>query len=480
MTVVSILGLAGETTVYYDTQPQLPLIAGSYRNATQALIHSLPQASFIFLGTDKSIEEQKKLLADDFGRLDQASFRPFDEHDPLSMFAVLLEVIRSDDEVLIDVTHGFRDISMIAMVASSIAHFGLSTRAKIIYARVVTPRSHFCFESLDHFLDISHVASTLGSFVGTLTIPHHAPDHPLIHAAESFCQALHANHLKELWDHALPRLYTAWKEANEGDLRWLDELLAKVHTLLLRFGAIAKAPPHQQYLLLGKLMEERGYILIASTYLYEALPLYLYHAFAKKGYVTTSYDFSTQKALKAFVRSGDTNPCLEIQGDAMIFYCANKERFDRIYHLIEQAKNIRNRLAHLDTTYHHENLRADVVDLANAIQHCFELDPLGHFDPPFGHLPAVQRSRRYFERLLEELLSHCYGIAARHTRALLDACANDDWSHFDARHDFEMVKNTAKMLWLDPALSPSLCALQRGDEEYDYTKGVSLVTQKMA
>lgn len=362
--IIAILGKAGKdregnlvkSTYSKDSDLKINELAnGEFINSTHCLIESFGEsATYTFLGTSDSIEFQQNI----FANLPQCK-AIFETNKPIvlgdneleSVFHQILESIKSTHEnnIILDITHGYRHQPIIASFASTLGQINTQKSITLLFAKELKPREEYQYISLEKYSQISLIALSLQTFVQTLSVPNivDKKEYPFIDTLTRFSNALHANAFAQIFGQLNNTKNELQKIKNSVRFGGLEKILDEVERILNTFETIKNIKEqYKQYYEISRFMNEKGYYLIAITYIKEAIPLYVSDKlkdFTKRN--VRPYDKS--KAIEEMIKG---NPL-----DRSVFddveYLDKKlkeQNFDGLKKMIENISKIRNDLAHIN------------------------------------------------------------------------------------------------------------------------------------
>ncbi|MCV3405149.1 CRISPR-associated protein [Campylobacter lari] len=356
MHIINFLGLSGELKVNYGRLEELNLneTNNKYFNTTQLLLeHFHSKATFSFIGTKESIQKQHELLKEYNYSINILEYsKKINEHEPSLIFNTILEIIKEhqNDYIILDITHGFRTLPLIASFGSIFGKINYTNKIKIIFAQENIKGKQYDFISLDRYLDISVLAVSLDTFSKTLNlIKNHYTD-DLILALESFSHSLHANAFKKLFKE---NLIEAKKQINIAKANEfyqpLNNILCEIENILNYFESIKDKKEYEKYFYIAKIMFEKNYYLASTTYIFEGLSKYILEHFKELKILRKNQEnsYDNSQAINNFILNNNANNKIFIYCKAKFYKNKYKAEFDTIYKLLTDIKNLRNNLAHI-------------------------------------------------------------------------------------------------------------------------------------
>lgn len=159
--IIAILGKAGDRDklASYSKDSDLKLSelkSGDFHNSTHCLIDSFGgNATYTFLGTSESINHYKDIFANH-----QQCKAIFDKYPAIEssdiedIFHHILESIKSapSDNIILDITHGFRHQPIIASFASTLGQINTKKSITLLFAKEIERNKKYQYISLEKIL----------------------------------------------------------------------------------------------------------------------------------------------------------------------------------------------------------------------------------------------------------------------------------------------------------------------------------------
>jgi len=387
--VISILGMSGmdrekinKTTAYYNCE-QLDKKSGEYYNATDMLLKNYHDR-FYFLGTYEAIEFQKKLL--NYPE-DTIIFLEIKDNSLDEIFEKVYELIskaKMSEEILLDITHGFRHQSISAIFSATLHRFLHESNLKIIFAKQVIEFKEYEYISLNEYIDITQLALLLTGFIRTLNFVESGTiDGFATIAFSNFSKALLSNDFYTLHNAYKNLLITLQRAKTDKKFDHLKELFEQIEETLAVFENFDKEPIYKQYCIVANLMFEKNYILLSLTYLFEAIRWYCSYTFHENGIISKhtwkTFDqyrlnqdvisFISQKSIKKYRQNFYDKNFLTL-------YENNKTLFEPIATEYEALKGLRNHLTHVNPKQHTVDIKSSLKQHLNKITALIDEDCL--------------------------------------------------------------------------------------------------------
>jgi len=267
-----------EVNKYYNT---LPLLIKTY-STTYEIIPIYTELAGNF---NKEVLQNAKLSCE-FN--DEISLIK-DELDYLSIFTKIDVLVNSYDEVIIDLTHGFRHLPILAIIDIVIQNFNNSSKiSHILFAKEIikhTPIKQGEYEIVDlkEYLDIANISYVLSSFQDNYTVSKNIRTSDkdfqvLISILSKFSEHILANSLITLLnkkDSLVEQISGAINIALEHPKsKPLTQNLLNTQKHLEIFIKLKNLGRYEQLFELAKIMYSKGYYLNSITLLNEAISWY--------------------------------------------------------------------------------------------------------------------------------------------------------------------------------------------------------------
>lgn len=346
---------------------------GEFLNSTHCLLESFENASCTLIATRDAFEFQCELFDKHCSKIAAILRRVapvlLDEKSEFEdIFHQILQAIKNapqNELVILDITHGFRYQPIIASFASILGSISAEKSVQIIFAKPLdTTNKRFCYVSLQRYTQISLIALALSTFLQTLSLPNLAlldNNEPFLRSLWQFSRAIHANTPNlELLNQSLNELKLAQKSPNFDGL---ESILDEIETILREFESILQSDEdYEKFYKFAQLMFQKGFYLIAATYISEALGLFMLFKFENAGFINSKnaklYDKIT--AVKNFISYiCDKNGFVKLKSETKALFAdidlakehtkAQIKDFEYLEDTRKQIAGFRNHLVHLST-----------------------------------------------------------------------------------------------------------------------------------
>lgn len=429
MHVISFLGKSGRepktkkpVKSSYANTTSLSLKKGEFYNSLEAVLSSFPDATHYFLATKDAYGFQENLLKEidspHLLKFSQSQWLVLGDEDldaPMREVLNLLEKLKNDkDEIVLDVTHGFRHQPILGSFATLLGQVAYKKKVHLLFAKGAV--ENYTYILLDSYLDLGMLSWVLSSFSQTLTVPKLTIKTPLVDALSLFCEQLHANVLSSLLEEALPQAVEALNMArNNPAYTSLEALFGDVEKLLERFEHVKKSHKsnYSRYGVIAKIMHDKSYLLIAFTYLHESARWYLEAVFKANDLLLDNeinhYDLTT--AIYNFIRNKVFDKKL-FKDKARQYVGHYRKNITKIVALMEEIRKVRNEIAHINNSYKFETIDGKFNKLHDQLHIlCVDEDILDAEGVHAAHWPlACVSSKEEIVRRVRAYLSKTHGV----------------------------------------------------------------------
>lgn len=204
-----------------------------------------------------------------------------DEKDIDNIFKIYNNIFEKYDEVIVDVTHGFRHLPLLMIVELIIQNFKSVDKIKHIYfAKEIEKHEKHkkgLYEIIDlkHYVDLANISFILTSFSRNFTVANHITSKKysnLTTALNNFSNDIMALSLNNLFQNSSKDLI---KELNKITDISIAKQAAELSKYIKQVTSYEGKKKYQTYLDLSKELFERNYMLISLSLLYESIRFYI-------------------------------------------------------------------------------------------------------------------------------------------------------------------------------------------------------------
>lgn len=368
--IIAILGLAGKNrdgsltkSTYSKDSDISELKNGEFINSTHCLMESFGEsATYTLMGTSDSIAFQQNIFANlpqCKAIFDKNSPKVLSDNEIQSVFREILSSIKEakEDNIILDITHGFRHQPIIASFASTLGQINTKKSITLLFAKEIEQGKTYQYISLEKYSQISLIALSLQTFVQTLSVPNMGLEEPFIIALSEFSKSLHANDFNHIFANLDKTSDELQKAKNNAEFGGLKNILDEVEKILSDFVDIKNTQKdYQKHYKIAKIMHEKGYYLIVATYIYEAIALYIIddlsgqNLICKRGFSEYELTNAVRFYVWTDIKPNDTKNGKNVFADfteIQTYRKNNQTKFESWKNLIGQIKTFRNDLAHI-------------------------------------------------------------------------------------------------------------------------------------
>ena len=396
-TIISILGTSGAFFNHTDCTPQrhedgsikyqsalykaevLGKADATCKNATEFLLEHY-EGRFFFIGTQCSIDFQKTILSEALEGKD-VSYIAIGDNSLNDIFESVLTLLKEHDNIVLDITHGFRHQPIMAIFASTLSQFLHREELEIIFAKEVETFKIYEYIYLDTYVDVTQISLLLTGFIRTLNfIPVQSMKLLDNKVFENFSKSLLSNDLRGVeknYAKLAKELQTL--KGNEA-LSHIVGLLEKVETELEPLSTFANIEKHTKYLTLSTMTAEKNYLIVALAYLFESLRTYCDSQFEEVCKdIWYKDDFSRkQDIMDAITHAHYALKSNNIYQKHKNFYTHNKGVLDRVGKIYLEIRKLRNTLAHINEHKEFSDIKQMVMGYSFKVESIYRDDVFKH------------------------------------------------------------------------------------------------------
>ena len=208
-----------------------------------------------------------------------------DEKKFKEIFALFNQAIDEYDEIIIDLTHGFRHLPLLMLVDLLIQNFKNSDKVKqILFAMEIEKhlpnlkdkeqRGLYEFIDLKEYLDLSNIAFILSTFDENYTVANHIQTqkyNSLIEALNDVSNDIMALSLNNLFNKSTKTLINELEKIKEPSIK--NQALELKKSISKTFKYADKR--YLTYFYLSKTLYDKKYMLLSLSLLFESIRLYI-------------------------------------------------------------------------------------------------------------------------------------------------------------------------------------------------------------
>ena len=298
-----------------------------------------------------------------------------DDKDFKNIFKIINETIASYEEVIVDVSHGFRHLPILMIVDLIIQNFQDTQKIKkILFAKEIQAFKEYEIIDLKEYLELANISFVLTTFEKNYTVASHIKS------------VKYSKLLKELNDFSndlmalnIGNLLKTSKELIE-ELDKIDDISIKTQaeTLKLVIQQLTDFKNKKRYLVyyqLSKNLFEKEYMLLSLALLYESIRMYI-KSYIKNKYIDLVEDIELQlnydlykigsffknlswRNYSQFQNQNKTNLNI-IESDYIKLANSYPKHLNQLYSDIDKK---RNNLAHANSNGKFEDIKKSIKEL---------------------------------------------------------------------------------------------------------------------
>ncbi|WP_086255609.1 TM1812 family CRISPR-associated protein [Campylobacter vicugnae] len=399
--IITILGLSNSTNARYicnDTEilNLLPNLKENNSINTFTLLNLCKGYDIIPLYTKDSKIANLKALSKANINCDNAfdKARQIDDvGDFAEIFNIINEIIKDYNEVIVDVSHGFRHLPMLVLTQLIITNLQNSRKiCAILFAKELEQGKSYEIINLKEYLDLANISYLLSTFDDNYTVANHIPIgtkyKELFSALKGFSDNIMALNIKELFSSFASRLIAELDSnllTNPAIYDYANELKEKISNLQKIYNA---KPAYEFYYHLADDLISKNYILLGLILLYEGVQEYIYttiklknpnlisqieHYYKEKyqrddSYLIKSFCMNLSKS-KGYDRLKKREKSINLSHSEYESLCAsysNIMQIDKINKLYKRLDKLRNNLAHANSGDSIANAKSNIKNHQNS------------------------------------------------------------------------------------------------------------------
>jgi len=259
---------------YFNT---LPLLIEKYSNEYE-IIPICTTDSKIF--NKKVFDTLYSTLKSKFSYKEQYSIQ--DEKDFKEVFKLFNNILEEFDEIIIDVTHGFRHLPLLMLIDLMIINFKDTAKIeKILFAKEEikhNPKQQGLYEIIDlkEYLELANISFILTTFNKNYTVANHIESkkyNDLIIALNDFSNDIMAINLNNLFKQSSIKLIAELDNLDDISIKSMAEKLRD--DIEQNFTLKDGPKKYEIYLKLSEDLCEKNYMLLSLSLLYESSRMYI-------------------------------------------------------------------------------------------------------------------------------------------------------------------------------------------------------------
>ncbi|MDR2080644.1 MAG: TM1812 family CRISPR-associated protein [Campylobacteraceae bacterium] len=378
MKIVTVVGMLNKEKANYGYDDQLKekfgelKKSGYYTNMLPLLIDNFDY-EIVPIFTEKAKNVQISVLKNEFGtdysHIFDGKYLIDDEKNYYDILSLINEAITEDNEYIIDLTHGFRHIPILATIALITHNISNSSNIKhILFAKEIKHEKEYEIIDLKEYLELANMSYMLASFADNYTVSKigkftNESFQALSNSLSNLSNKILSNSIKDINESLKMTIDNINVIKNDRKISALRHNLAKVEEHIKELQEISKCEylKSRQSYEFSELLGKKGYLLNAITLLFEAIGYYCLEKFKlidksvkehielyskeQKGqkitYELTNNSRKFVKKLKGIYLVKNENV-----KKIIIDFLNSKENIEQFREFIIKAEDLRNDLAH--------------------------------------------------------------------------------------------------------------------------------------
>lgn len=412
MKVVTILGLVkeGEKPPIYRYGDRLKdsysLKRERYVNMLPLLIDNFGVQDVVPIFTLPAKDVQTKVLEKDLQNKHNEIFKDKnfidDENDFYSILRIINDVTSGNEEYIIDLTHGFRHIPILATISLISQSLNNTDKIKhIFFAKEIVAREEYEIIDLKEYLELANMSYVLESFNYNYTVAlvskfKNKNFRDLTSQLSTISNHILSNSLKALNNDVGKILNNIDFILKNEQIETFKSSLEDIRLHIMELQQIGKEKDSIKFYRMSRILNSKGYLLNAITLLFEAIGHYCAESFEcfgvdikvhinnfKKNKKFNTYDL-THKS-RTFVKRMELKDRAYLTKHGGMIYDSIKKKLESIKTLgafrdfIQDAEKLRNNLAHGNSSERVEDSKLELSKLLDKYNSfCIQQNMLGN------------------------------------------------------------------------------------------------------
>lgn len=351
MKIITVTGIGYKTPnrAYYTYDKNLAksftLKKHNYTNMLPLLIDNFHE-NIIPIFTQSAKESQMAVLQDEFQKDFEDIFKDEylirDEKDFYSILSLINTLISEDDKYIIDLTHGFRHIPILATI-SIITHTlnDTSNIEHILFAKEIEAKKSYEIIDLKEYLELANMSYMLETFADNYTISSKTvfideDFQELSDELRILSNRILSNSLQQIFasDTLERTINNIDKISQNKKIATFKNSLTKIKSHLEKICELKNINRRSIRLFeFSKLLNERGYLLNAVTLLFEATGFYCLESFKNinnniKSHIEFCESRQDQKRFSLYEQTSQTRTFVKVFDNFQRPYLYNPETID--------------------------------------------------------------------------------------------------------------------------------------------------------
>ena len=412
MKVVTILGLVkeGEKIPIYRYGDKLKdtylLKRERYINMLPLLIDNFGVQDVVPIFTLSAKDVQTKVLEKELQNKHNEIFKDKnfidDENDFYSILRIINDVTSGNEEYIIDLTHGFRHIPILATISLISQSLNNTNKIKhIFFAKEKVAREEYEIIDLKEYLELANMSYVLESFNYNYTVAlvskfKNKNFRDLASQLSTISNHILSNSLKALNNDVGKILNNIDFILKNEQIETFKSSLEDIRLHIMELQQIGKEKDSIKFYRMSRILNSKGYLLNAITLLFEAIGHYCAESFEcfgvdikvhinnfKKNKKFNTYDLTHES--RTFVKRMELKDRAYLTKHGDMIYDSIKKKLESIKTLgafrdfIQDAEKLRNNLAHGNSSERVEDSKLELSKLLDKYNSfCIQQNILGN------------------------------------------------------------------------------------------------------
>ena len=343
-----------------------------YVNMLPLLIDNFDAKNIVPIFTEKARKIQSEVLKDELGNSYDEIFNNENLIEGEKNFYDILRIINNatsgDKEYIIDLTHGFRHIPILATISLISQSLNNTDKIKhIFFAKEMKPREEYEIIDLKEYLELANISYILESFNRNYTVAlaskfKNKNFHDLANQLSTISNHILSNSLKALSNDTDKILNNIELILKNEQIETFKSSLNDIQQHIKELQDIGKQKDSMKFYRMSRLLSSKGYLLNSITLLFEAIGYYCAESFEcfgnnvkmhidafRKSKNFNAYDLTHES--RTFVKWMELRDEKYLKKSGVAYYDI-KNKLESIRTLgnfrdfIKEAEKLRNNLAH--------------------------------------------------------------------------------------------------------------------------------------
>lgn len=271
----------------YSSQDEVELKGGNYINMLPLLIENKGNDYDLLALATKDAQSVQEMVLEHLA-IDKSivQFKSIDENketEYASYFGAITSILNEYDEITLDISHGFRHLPLLTIIALVIQNISDTSKIKHIYfAQEITPHEEYNIRDLLEYLELANIAFILSTFEKNYTVASHIKSkkhNNLINKLNAFSNDLMALSLNNLFEKSSKELIKELAKVENISIKSQAQSLSEAIKLLSNYEGKKR---FQTYFDLAKDLFKKNYMLLSLSLLFESIRLYIRSSIEKE------------------------------------------------------------------------------------------------------------------------------------------------------------------------------------------------------